>query len=235
VGFIGIAILMGLAGSLHCIGMCGPLHAALPFNRGSKWKYIQSRFVNHLGRLTIYAILGSMAGFLGKGLVAAGAQQWLSILSGVLVLVLLFFYGTSSKGWLGRQSAKWVAGIKVRFSSLLQNKSNGTFFLIGILNGLLPCGLVYFALAAATATGHPAKGALFMFVFGMGTVPALLSFRRLIDWLKNKMKINTAQWIRATILLSGMLLILRGSNLGIPYLSPKMEKEKSVVDCCHKP
>jgi uncharacterized protein len=231
--FIGIAILMGLAGSLHCIGMCGPLHAAIPFNRSTNWKHFQSRLLNHSGRLLTYAILGSMAGLIGKGMVAAGAQQWLSIASGIIILLLVFFYYKSNSGWLARLSSGFVSKIKIRFSSLLKHKTNRTFFLLGVLNGLLPCGLVYFALAAATATGTPVKGALFMFIFGLGTVPALLSFGGVLEWLKTKTKVNTARWIRVTLLISGALLILRGSNLGIPYLSPKVEKAK--MSCCHKP
>lgn len=233
--FIGAALLMGLAGSLHCVGMCGPLISMMPYNRSSRWRFIVTKSLNHLGRLTTYTLLGALFGLMGKALVAAGFQQWLSIVSGALILLMVFW----PKRWSAQSPKNFIfrftSWIKVKFSTLLKDRSPRTLFMLGVLNGLLPCGLLYMALAASISTGSAGKAALFMFLFGLGTMPALVLVGIFAHTLKQKYSFSFIKISRVLLVMTALLLIVRGSNLGIPYLSPKVNVEKVEMECCHRP
>jgi sulfite exporter TauE/SafE len=233
--YIGAALLMGLAGSLHCVGMCGPLIGMMPYNRSSRWKFFVTKSLNHLGRLTTYTLLGALFGLMGKALVSAGLQQWLSIVSGVLILLMVLWpkqwKSLSPKSFIYRFTA-WV---KSKFSTLLKERSPRTLFMLGVLNGLLPCGLLYMALAASISTGSAPRAAFFMFLFGIGTIPALTLVGIFANTLKQKYSFSFVKISRVLLVVTALLLIVRGSNLGIPYLSPKVNVEKAEMECCHRP
>lgn len=227
------ALIMGLAGSLHCVGMCGPLISAMPYNRTSRWKFARTKFINHLGRLTTYTVMGLAFGLLGQGMAAAGFQQWVSIISGVLILLFIFWparWKFFSRGKL----TGFVARLKQTFSQMLEKRNPSTLFILGMLNGLLPCGLVYFALAASLATGNALQGGMFMFLFGVGTTPALVAIGILATGFKQHFAMKFQKAMRVMLIITALILIARGSNLGIPYLSPKFEKATQEVDCCHR-
>jgi sulfite exporter TauE/SafE len=233
--YIGAALLMGLAGSLHCVGMCGPLITMMPYNRSSRWKFFVTKSLNHLGRLTTYTLLGALFGLMGKALVAAGLQQWLSIVSGVLILLMVLW----PKQWksLSPKSSifRFTSWIKAKFSTLLKERSPRTLFMLGVLNGLLPCGLLYMALAASISTGSAPKAAFFMFLFGVGTIPALALIGIFAHQLKKKYSFSFVKISRVLLVVTALLLIVRGSNLGIPYLSPQVNSEKNEMECCQRP
>lgn len=233
--FILAASIMGLAGSLHCVGMCGPLISMMPYDRASRIKFITTKTLNHLGRITTYVVLGVVFGFMGQAIVAAGFQQWLSIVSGVIILLMVLW----SKRWIKFSPKSKILGftswVKTKFSSLLKSRKPGTLYLLGVLNGLLPCGLIYMALAASISTGDAAKGALFMFMFGLGTLPALVLVGVFANTLKQRFANSFMKVSRVLLVMTAFLLIVRGSNLGIPYLSPKVNVEKAEMECCHRP
>jgi sulfite exporter TauE/SafE len=233
--FILAASMMGLAGSLHCVGMCGPLISMMPYDRSSRIKFIATKTLNHLGRITTYVVLGVVFGFMGQAIVAAGFQQWLSIVSGVIILLMVLW----PKRWIKFSSKSKILGftswVKTKFSSLLKSRKPRTLYLLGVLNGLLPCGLLYMALAASISTGDAAKGALFMLMFGLGTVPALVLVGVFANTLKQRFANSFMKVSRVLLVMTAFLLIVRGSNLGIPYLSPKMNVEKAEMECCHRP
>ncbi len=233
--FILAAWMMGLAGSLHCIGMCGPLISMMPYNRTSRWKFIITKTLNHLGRITTYVVLGILFGLMGKAIVAAGFQQWLSIISGALILLMVLW----PKRWMQfspkSKIFRFTSWVKTKFSSLLKSRKPGTLYLLGVLNGLLPCGLLYMALAASISTGSAWNGAAFMLMFGLGTVPALVLIGVFASTLKQRFANSFMRVSRVLLVMTAFLLIIRGSNLGIPYLSPKVNVAKTEMECCHKP
>ena len=211
-----IALISGFAGSLHCIGMCGPLMFALPFNNYAGKDRIVVIVLYHLGRIFTYGILGALVGFLGDALILTGIGRWLSITIGICLLIFVIGRGRTNR--LGR----WVEG--VRFIN--QIREYGTrlgrkgFFVLGIGNGLLPCGMVYSALAIGISAGSSVGGLLVMIVFGIGTLPFILYFTMGFHLGINKVRVFVQQktfWIQ---LLIACLLVIRGLNLDIPYLSP---------------
>ncbi len=229
------AVIMGLAGSLHCIGMCGPLVGLMPYDRSSVGRFVLTKSLNHLGRISMYALLGVLFGALGQTLVAVGLQQGLSIVSGIFILVIFAWPSRWKRLSPKSKLIQITAWVKSKFSGLLKSKKPSTLFLLGALNGMLPCGLLYMALAASISTGSISNAVLFMIVFGLGTVPALVLVGIFAQVLKQKLSGTYMRFSRILLILTAALLILRGSNLGIPYLSPKVNTEKAQMECCHKP
>jgi uncharacterized protein len=225
--FVVAALLLGFAGSLHCIGMCGPLMLALP--ETSHWA--TTRLLHQAGRLTVYAVFGALMGAFGQTLVAVGLQQWLAVISGVLMLVFLAWPAGMKLPKFAHGFTSWI---KQPFQQLMTKKTNGSFFMLGVLNGVLPCGLVYMALSASLAVGSIWKGALFMFLFGLATAPALLAVSGLSRWIKSHVRWTGFRFVKISLAFFAVLMILRGANLGIPYLSPKMHAQTQQLDCCRK-
>lgn len=216
------ALIFGLLGSFHCIGMCGPIAFILPVDRENSFKKAIQVSVYHFGRLLTYSLIGLVFGLVGKSLYIFGIQQQLSIVVGVLMIVVILIpYKTITKYNFSKPVYKFISKIKSALGSQLKKKSPDTFLTIGFLNGFLPCGLVYMAVFAAIATGDALMGSLYMFVFGLGTIPlmtAAVFFSRFITGVL-KQKIQKA--IPAFVIIIGLLFILRGLGLGIPYISPK--------------
>jgi hypothetical protein len=224
------AFLLGFLGSMHCAGMCGPLALALRGTSGETQFYFK-RLLYNAGRIITYAVLGLIAGSIGAMISMAGLQQALSISLGIILLlaaltflprVKIFFPGIINP------VNDWV---KRRLAFFLQRSTFMGFISIGLLNGLLPCGLVYTALAGAAVTGTSISGATYMAMFGTGTLPMMLA----ISWSG---KLVPAKW-RSSItrvypyitMLVALLLILRGLNLGIPYISPELSSGGCAM--CH--
>jgi hypothetical protein len=220
------AFLLGLAGSLHCAAMCGPLllavstvrrqNAARPATRLYGGDLIQN-FAYHGGRLVTYGFLGAVSGLIGAAIVFAGFQRWLSIGAGGLILLGAL---TSIRLRWGALAGKVVSAAKTRFGRLLHNRAAGAAALLGALNGLLPCGLVYIACAAAATAGGVTGGVAAMLAFGLGTAPMTLS----IGFAGKAIRWGNPLLMRKVVLIgaatAGILLIVRGLSLGIPYLSP---------------
>lgn len=231
------ALVLGFAGSLHCLGMCGPLVMALHGAGQSKdWAWL--KLVYHVGRILVYAALGAVIGSLGSTFVAIGAQQYLAVGAGMLML-LFIAWPAGMKGWKSGP-LRGISWLKTRFASLIQKRTMLSHFLMGMLNGLLPCGMVYVALAAALAFGSLWKSALFMVLFGIGTSPALFVMGSLVTWISSRWRIRSFRGVQIALAMISLLVVLRGANLGIPYLSPRMAEKKEhptekVLDCCHRP
>ncbi|MEW6194033.1 MAG: sulfite exporter TauE/SafE family protein [Bacteroidota bacterium] len=217
--------IVGLVGSFHCIGMCGPIALALPITSESNIKIILGRVLYNFGRIISYTILGALFGLFGSRLVLFGLQQNLSILIGILILLYVITPGKWKNKISGSKIYKIISDpVKTQFTRLLSKKSNSSLLTIGILNGFLPCGFVYVGIAGAVTTVDFLSGALYMTLFGLGTFPIMFAtslFGRVIN-LNIKRKINKFIPVFAVIL--ALLFILRGLNLGIPYISPKFSK-----------
>lgn len=223
------AFVLGLVGSLHCAGMCGPLALALPPAGKSAPAYFFGRAAYNVGRVITYCALGLVFGLAGRTLLLAGLQRWLSITLGVLLLLSLL---ASRKLALSRPITRLVSQLKSRMSTLLQQRSFSSLAILGLLNGLLPCGLVYVACAGAATTGSMLAGAGYMAAFGLGSVPMMLAISLSGRLVPVAWRLKLVKTIPVCVLLLGALLILRGLSLGIPYLSPNLASKKP--SCCHK-
>jgi sulfite exporter TauE/SafE len=230
------AFLIGLVGSLHCIGMCGPIAIALPVPDSSNLSFFTGRILYNLGRVVTYSFLGAILGLLGGRIALAGAQQVVSIILGVVIIIAVFL-PQKYKNYFAQHPViqKLAHPLKENIGLLFKRGTFSAMFLIGILNGFLPCGLVYVALAGAIASGDAISGAAVMILFGLGTVPAMFAasvFGKFIN-IGIRTKIRKAVPILAILL--GVIFILRGMNLGIPYLSPKLtiQNEVSSEMECH--
>lgn len=230
------AISLGLLGSFHCIGMCGPIALALPVHQYSPLKKYFSIFLYNLGRVITYSFLGLVFGLLGQSFFLGGFQQILSIVIGVLLLLSVILANTK---WFNSNKLgflySFINSVKIQLGNLFNKKGLHFLFFIGLLNGLLPCGLVYLGIAGAIASGHYMKGAEFMFYFGVGTVPIMYAVAFLGQFITLKYRNHIRYAMPFVVSIMAVMLIVRGLNLGIPYVSPEFEKENHKVTCCEKP
>ncbi len=224
------AIVLGVVGSFHCAAMCGPLALALPTGGRLGTAFVLGRMAYNAGRLATYTILGALFGTLGLTFALAGLQRWISLAAGIAVLV----------GWMAswrfETSSPLVAALgwlKSRLGKLLRQRSLASQLLLGMLNGLLPCGLVYAACAGAVTTGTWLSGAEYMFLFGLGTVPMLLGIGLAGSKLRPVLRLRFQHLIPASLLILGLLLVVRGLSLGIPYLSPDLSGGRAHGPLCH--
>lgn len=232
------AFVLGLLGSLHCLGMCGPIAFMLPLDREHKRKKAWQLFVYHSGRVMVYTAMGLAFGLLGRGLQLFGVQQKLSVITGILMIVMVLVPGH----YFGKFSSKrpvfaMVSKIKTGLGDKLKQRKPGTFFAMGALNGLLPCGLVYTAILGAVTFGNWEGGAAYMALFGVGTVPMMTSVVYLGALIKTRVNLKIKRLIPVFVVIIGVLFILRGMGLGIPYVSPKATATHlaSAPIECHQP
>ncbi|SDX24740.1 sulfite exporter TauE/SafE family protein [Flavobacterium degerlachei] len=215
------AFIFGLISSFHCIGMCGPIAMMLPVDRNNPAKKVTQILTYHLGRLTAYGTIGLIFGLVGKGFFMAGVQQKLSIFIGVaMIAVILIPENIFSKYNFSKPMFKLISKIKSTLGSQFKNKSYKSLFIIGLLNGILPCGMVYVALFGAIAMQSESLGVLYMVLFGLGTVPMMSSVIYINSFLTVPVRNRIQKVIPYVAVLIGVLFILRGLGLGIPYVSP---------------
>ncbi len=221
------AFVLGLVGSVHCAGMCGPLALALPASGSGARTFLAGRLAYNSGRIVTYCALGALFGLVGKTLFLAGVQRWSSIALGVLLLAGLF-----GSRWLALWSpvTALVNTVKAGMTSLLQQRSVVSLGVLGMLNGFLPCGLVYVACAGAAANSSSLEGATYMAAFGLGTVPMLLAISCSGRLMPLSWRANLRKAIPVSVCLLAALLILRGMGLGIPGISPDL----SGAGCCQR-
>lgn len=215
------AFFFGLISSLHCIGMCGPIAMMLPVDRDNQAKKVTQIVTYHLGRLSAYATIGLVFGLLGKGFFLAGIQQKLSIFIGVaMIIVILIPEKKFAQYNFSKPVFKLISKLKATLGSQFKNRSYKSLYTIGLLNGFLPCGMVYVALFGAIAMQSPSFGVLYMLLFGLGTVPMMSSVVYLNSFLSVPIRNKIQKAIPYVAVLIGVLFILRGLGLGIPYVSP---------------
>jgi len=215
------ALILGLLGSFHCIGMCGPIAFVLPLNRENNLKKVLQIGLYHFGRLLSYSFIGLIFGLIGKGLFLMGFQQRISILIGVLMIVVtLVPVRIFNKYNFSKPLYLVIGKVKSNLGKLLKQKSNKALFTIGILNGFLPCGMVYMALIGSIATSNASLGTLYMFIFGLGTIPLMTTAVYLGNILSLSIRNKIQKAIPVFVVIIGILFILRGLGLGIPYISP---------------
>ncbi|MFJ1434556.1 sulfite exporter TauE/SafE family protein [Capnocytophaga canimorsus] len=215
------AFILGFLGSFHCVGMCGPLTLLLPLHHKHPLIKALQIVAYHLGKALTYTTLGLVFGLLGKGLFIRDYQQTFSILVGILMILIVILPLFKIKlSFFDKPIYLWVGKIKHSLGKELRNKSAFSTFTIGLFNGFLPCGLVYMALFGALAQDTLPQTLLYMFVFGLGTVPLLTVAIYLGNFLSNKTKRYVQKSVPVFIIIMGILFILRGAGIGIPYVSP---------------
>lgn len=228
------AFILGLLGSFHCVGMCGPIAFLLPVDRSNSIRKITQIFTYHFGRLFAYGLIGLFFGLLGKSLYIFGIQQQLSIVIGILMIVAVLVPTQLVNTYKVFQPIyKGISKVKSALGKSLKKKTADTFLTIGFLNGFLPCGLVYMAIFASLATQQTIFGSLYMVLFGLGTIPLMTSAIYLGKFLNTKVKHNIQKAIPVFVILIGVLFIIRGLGLGIPYLSPSpmVDMVSGTMDC----
>lgn len=215
------AFIFGLLSSLHCVGMCGPIALMLPVGNSKGIAKYSRIALYHLGRMSAYASIGLLFGLLGRGLFIAGFQQRTSIAIGIaMILVSLISEKQLGQFSISTPIFRLLSQLKSLLGAQFKNRSLQSFFTIGYLNGFLPCGMVYVALFGAVAMQTAAVGALYMLVFGLGTLPLMCSISVVSDRLSLRTRNAIQRYIPVFAIALGVLFIIRGLGLGIPYVSP---------------
>lgn len=215
------ALILGLISSLHCVGMCGPIAMMLPVDRNNEAKRVTQIITYHLGRLTAYASIGLIFGLLGRGFFLAGLQQKMSIIIGVIMIIVVLIPEKKFANYnFSKPIYKIISKVKSNLGAQFKNKSYKSLFTIGLLNGFLPCGMVYVALFGAIAMQSAIYGVLYMLLFGLGTMPLMTIVVYINSLLKLPFRNKIQKAIPYVAVVIGVLFILRGLGLGIPYISP---------------
>jgi len=227
------ALFLGGISSFHCIGMCGPIAFSLPIHHLYAPEKIAGILLYNTGRIVSYTILGTIFGLVGRAIYMGGFEQWFSISLGSVILIIVLQSILTKKIIHLNFLNKFNKAIQLFIGTYIRERNIWGMFLIGMANGFLPCGMVYFAIAGALATSSLSGGILFMASYGLGTIPlmALLSYFGFLISLpvRNKMRSIVPYFLACM----AVLLILRGLNLGIPYLSPQLVNNSSKVISCH--
>jgi sulfite exporter TauE/SafE len=240
-------------GSFHCVGMCGPIAIALPLHGNTVPQKIFGGALYNIGRTITYGIMGAIFGLLGQGISMIGFQQKVSVIMGAFMIISVLFpvlfrnQYSMDKSWFSL-----VGKLKKSIGQMFSVRSFSSLFFIGLLNGLLPCGLVYIAIAGAIGTGDVGQGTLYMILFGLGTIPMMLAISLAGNMMGLALRNRINKLIPVLVVVVGLLFILRGLDLGIPFLSPKKQMieqkfennltgkdtivvtEKQLPPCCQK-
>jgi len=214
-----LAFFIGLFGSIHCIGMCGPLAFAIPVTENKWWLIIADKILYNLGRVVTYTLLGLVIGIIGRQLWIYGLQQWVSVIAGTLIVLA----ATSRILKLNIRNSRLTAKLFVPVNKLLAYalKHHDGHFIVGLINGLLPCGFVYLALAGAINAPSALTAAQYMFWFGTGTFPLMLIATVGSGFITVPLRIKINKAIPYLMLVLGCWFVIRGLDINVPYLSPK--------------
>ena len=219
---IGPSFIMGLAGSLHCIGMCGPLALSLPVSHNNDLSRFSGGLIYNSGRILSYTSMGFIFGSLGNLIIATKWQSSLSIGLGIVILLYLFFpkkyFHFSTATTLGKPFML----LRQQLGKLFQSRKLSSLLFIGVLNGFLPCGLVYLALTSSIISASPVNGGMFMLFFGLGTFPMMFATVLMGNYLNQSLRQKIHKAVPALLFFMALMLILRGMNLGIPFISPEL-------------
>ena len=231
--FILVPLVLGFLGNFHCVGMCGPIALALPIGRWSTRNKIIGILLYNFGRVLTYSLLGLLFGAIGRGFSIAGLQQTISIVLGAGIIAIVVLPASAANRLdVFTEHIPYIPMVKKNITALFKQKTLVSLGMIGMLNGLLPCGFVYMALAGAIATGTSLHGAAFMMLFGLGTIPAMF----IVAFSSHVLSVNLRSRIRKVIpvfmFMIGAVLIVRGLNLGLPYMSPKIDGNGQMTHAC---
>lgn len=215
--------LIGLAGSVHCIGMCGPLSSLVANSgRNTMWK----RLSYNTGRIITYGMLGAIIAFVGSVASLYGVQTWTSLVVGFCLII----FGISGLPIRPPRIISQPLGnlaniLKSKFIMLMKSRHLYGSFVMGMINGLLPCGMTWIALGYCITLQWPMDGFLSMAAFGLGTVPAMLGFSTLINQLTTRFHFSFKSVQTVLLVISGCILIAR------TFGSPQIHQPSEIVTC----
>ena len=227
---------MGILGSFHCLGMCGPIAMAVPSRNDNRLSVVFDSLLYNIGRTLTYTLLGVLIGLIGSSISLAGYQNTISIAAGVILIITVFF----PKRWSSKiNEVPFFRAISTSFrkvfGKIMGMRTFCSLFILGLLNGLLPCGLVYMALTASIASGTVVGSATFMLFFGLGTLPMMASIFILKSVVSIDIRRKLTRLIPYGVAIVAVLLIMRGMSLNIPYVSPVLpEHVKEKPKCCEE-
>ena len=229
------ALVLGLMGSFHCAGMCGPIALSLPLGGNNIYRKIFGGTLYNIGRTITYGIMGAFFGLIGQGFHMVGFQKWVSIVMGSLMILSIFIPSVFQNLNAGK-GLPFAASVRKGISKMFAKQSLSGLFIIGLLNGLLPCGLVYLAIAGAIGTANTFQGVLFMVAFGLGTLPLMLAISLAGNLVTLQLRNRINKIIPYIVVVVGIIFILRGLSLGIPLVSPPEKKldpnfHKGKIEC----
>lgn len=246
--YILAGFIIGLTSNFHCIGMCGPIAMAIPVNRKSNLTILSDALQYNFGRIITYSLLGLLVGFIGLSIKTFGVLQWLSILAGIGLILFAWQKYLHALFPFKIPSFKIQATLNKGLGKIIRSHSPFKLLLLGGLNGLLPCGMVFVALSNAILTGDILYSSLAMLAFGVGTLPAMMAVVFMMNKISTSTRKKMSRAVPYLLTVVGLLIILRGLNLGIPFISPNVkmvekkieQKDGSCVnestvemDCCH--
>lgn len=215
---------MGIASSLHCVGMCGPIAFSLGLNPENKLDFTVRNLTYQFGRVTTYTVLGILPGVIGYGFSFAGLQNPLSIFAGIMMILMAVLPKNLGAGNLGMKPlSQLMYKIKTGLGKFLRRKNYSSLYIIGLLNGLLPCGAVYAALTGSAAMGSIGGGMFFMFLFGVGTIPLMFASVLAGNIMSLRLRQTILKFLPYLMIMLGILFILRGLSLDIFLISPSHE------------
>lgn len=215
-------LILGITSNLHCVGMCGPIAMAIPVNRTNNWTILAGILQYNFGRIITYMFLGLIVGIIGISVNTMGILQWISIVSGIFLIIYAWrkwfaVHITAKLPQVGIQKA-----ISKNIGRVIKSDMPFKPLFLGLLNGFLPCGMVYIGLMNAILGGHPYTSALAMMAFGIGTLPSMIAIGFMANRITSEMRRKMNKAIPYMLTVVGLLIVLRGMNLDIPYISPKV-------------
>jgi len=217
---------LGLGSSGHCIGMCGPIAMALPFRDTYGRMHWGKYYLYQIGRVLTYISIGLIIGMLGKAITWQGFGNWLSVLSGLFLIILAFNHSI----W---NSAKSNSPLNARIGKIwkrtFESKNISAYLFAGAANGLLPCGMVYAAAIAALGTADSTQSISLMAGFGLGTIPVFLLLPMFSKLISRYPKIWKS-FVPLALGLTGVWLLMRG----MPGFFPNEHCDTdAVAPMCH--
>jgi sulfite exporter TauE/SafE len=222
------ALVIGFAGSLHCLGMCSPLAMAVT---NMSPAIILNRLLYNLGRILTYGAMGAVISTIGMGFPLIRYQNLVSIVMGVSLLAI-GFAGTAFRiPFVSKGLGSFSVFLKGMFSRFLQKRGYGSTFLLGSLNGVLPCGLSFLALTYCLTLAGPVDGFIFMIGFGIGTLPVMIGLTGVFYWVLNRFHLNVRTITTGMLMLSGVILIARVFILHLPHANSIHEGVVDIVLC----
>jgi len=231
---LSMAFVMGLIGSFHCLGMCGPIAMALPMAHRNNSSRLVGGVIYNSGRVFTYSFLGLILGLAGDFLISPKIQNTLSVAFGVLIGIYLLLSSKTKNALKITPSQSLLVRLRKQMAKFLYIENNSSLFGIGMLNGLLPCGMIYLALTSSFLAGSALKGSLFMLAFGLGTFPTMLAAVFFGSFVNQHIRSKLRRLVPIFLFFMAALLIVRGMNLGIPYLSPPLPINASAeAVTCH--
>jgi len=228
-----IAFTLGIFGSLHCLGMCGPLAmTAQTHHLTTRLTTFYHAISYNLGRTLGYMFLGIIFGIFGSVLAFAGLQKLVSIGLGI-VLILMFLFSVQPDNWISKNKyiSKVYFYISKSLGQLLKKTKTTSGWSLGILNGFLPCGLVYLALAGAISLQNVWGSMGFMLFFGFGTLPAMFMLMMSSHWLKPQWRLSLKKLYPVITLCMGAYLLYRGIFSSTPIELNFIEALQNPIMC----